>query len=35
VKKEKENMVEYAKRIRSLQKELGVKQADFPELDLD
>jgi hypothetical protein len=35
VKDEKENMVEYAKRIRSLQKELGVTQAKFPELDLD
>ncbi len=34
VKHEKENMVEYAKRIRSLQKELGVTQAKFPELDL-
>jgi hypothetical protein len=34
VKDEKENMVEYAKRIRSLQKELGVTQAKFPELDL-
>jgi hypothetical protein len=34
VKDEKENMVEYAKRIRSLQKELGVAQAKFPELGL-
>ena len=34
VKDEKENMVEYAKRIRSLQKELGVVQAKFPELGL-
>jgi hypothetical protein len=34
VKDERENMVEYAKRIRTLQKELGVVQASFPELDL-
>jgi hypothetical protein len=34
VKDEKENMVEYAKRIRSLQKELGVTQSNFPDLDL-
>jgi hypothetical protein len=34
VKDEKENMVEYAKRIRSLQKELGVTQSSFPDLDL-
>ena len=34
VKDEKAKMVEYAKRIRSLQKELGVAQAKFPELDL-
>ena len=34
VKGEKENMVEYAKRIRSLQKELGFSPAKFPELDL-
>ena len=34
VKNEQGNMVEYAKRIRSLQKELGVTQAKFPELDL-
>ena len=34
VKDEKTNMVEYAKRIRSLQKELGVAQATFPDLDL-
>ena len=34
VKDERENMVEYAKRIRALQKELGVAQASFPELDL-
>jgi hypothetical protein len=34
VKNEKENMVEYAKRIRSLQKELGVTQSSFPDLDL-
>ena len=35
VKDEKENMVEYAKRIRSLQKELGVTQSNFPDLDLE
>lgn len=35
VKKEEKNMVEYAKRIRSLQKELGVTQAKFPELKLE
>ena len=29
------NMVEYAKRIRSLQRELGVSQAKFPDLNLD
>lgn len=34
VKNETENMVEYAKRIRALQKELGVAQAEFPELNL-
>ena len=34
VKDEKENMVEYARRIRSLQKELGVTQSSFPDLDL-
>ncbi|MDA4112573.1 MAG: hypothetical protein OK474_00805 [Thaumarchaeota archaeon] len=34
VKDEKENMVEYAKRIRSLQKELGVTQSSFPDLGL-
>ena len=34
VKGEKENMVKYAKRIRSLQLELGVPQAPFPELGL-
>ena len=35
VKKERANMLEYAKRIRSLQSELGVAQAKFPELDLN
>ncbi len=35
VKGEKDNMIEYAKRIRSLQRELGVQQAKFPELKLD
>ena len=34
VKSEKENMVKYANRIRSLQNELGVPQAPFPELGL-
>jgi len=34
VKAEKENMVKYAKRIRSLQLELGLPQALFPELEL-
>lgn len=34
VKNEREKMVEYAKRIRSLQRELGVAQAKFPDLDL-
>lgn len=34
VKNETDNMLEYAKRIRTLQGELGVKQAKFPELDL-
>ena len=33
-KDEKENIMKYAKRIRSLQLELGVKQAEFPELGL-
>jgi len=28
-------MVEYARRIRSLQLELGVSQAKFPDLNLD
>ncbi|MDA4123027.1 MAG: hypothetical protein OK456_07610 [Thaumarchaeota archaeon] len=35
VKKEESNMLEYAKRIRTLQNELGVSQAKFPELDLN
>ncbi len=34
LKREKVNMVEYAKRIVKLQKELGLAQAKFPELDL-
>ena len=34
-KNEQANMVEYAKRIRTLQHELGVSQAKFPDLDLD
>jgi hypothetical protein len=35
VKGEKANMSEYAKRIRSLQLELGLPQASFPELGMD
>jgi len=34
VRSEKEKMVEYANRIRSLQRELGLPQAPFPELGL-
>ena len=34
VKSERENMMKYAKRIRSLQLELGLPQASFPELEL-
>jgi hypothetical protein len=34
VKGEEANMVEYAKRVRSLQLELGLPQAPFPELGL-
>ena len=34
VKNEEENMIEYAKRIRKLQMELGVSPAKFPELNL-
>ncbi len=34
-KGEKENVLKYATRIRSLQSELGVPQASFPELGLD
>jgi hypothetical protein len=34
-KNEKTNMIEYAKRIRSLQRELGVTQAKFPDLKLE
>lgn len=34
IKNEKEDMLEYANRIRTLQKELGVQQAKFPELNL-
>jgi hypothetical protein len=34
IKDEKENMAEYANRIRKLQKELGVPQAKFPDLSL-
>jgi len=35
VKGESEKMVEYAKRIRTLQKELGLSPAKFPGLELD
>jgi len=34
IKNEEKDMLEYASRIRSLQKELGVQQAKFPELNL-
>lgn len=34
IKKDRADMMEYATRIRSLQKELGVVQAKFPELNL-
>ena len=34
VKSERENMAKYAGRIRSLQLELGLPQAPFPELEL-
>ena len=34
IKNETENMAEYAGRIRKLQKELGVPQAKFPDLNL-
>ncbi len=34
VKGEKDNLVEYAKRTRSLQVELGVPQAPFRELGM-
>jgi hypothetical protein len=34
IKNEKDGMLEYATRIRTLQKELGVPQAKFPELNL-
>jgi len=35
VKNERGNMVEYAKRIRALQQELGVSPAKFPDLNLN
>jgi hypothetical protein len=35
VQKNKEDMRKYAERIRTLQKELGLLQAKFPELDMD
>lgn len=34
VQKDKEKMKMYAERIRTLQKELGLKQASFPDLGL-
>jgi hypothetical protein len=34
VQSDRAKMEEYAKKIRTLQDELGVKQADFPELGL-
>lgn len=34
IQKNKEDMRKYAERIRTLQKELGLPQAKFPELDL-
>lgn len=34
VQKDREKMKEYATRIRTLQKELGVAQAKFPEIGL-
>jgi hypothetical protein len=34
VRNEREKMLEYAKRIRSLEQELGVAQASFPDLGL-
>jgi hypothetical protein len=34
VQNDRAKMEEYAKKIRTLQDELGVKQADFPELGL-
>jgi hypothetical protein len=34
VQNDRAKMEEYAKKIKTLQDELGVKQADFPELGL-
>ncbi len=34
VQKDSVRMKEYAGRIRTLQKDLGLKQAEFPDLDL-
>ncbi|MCS7116907.1 MAG: hypothetical protein RMJ31_02495 [Nitrososphaerota archaeon] len=34
VQKDVEKMKMYAERIRTLQKELGVKQAEFPDLGI-
>lgn len=33
--KDKKNMIEYATRIRNLQKELGLKVSKFPDLGLE
>jgi len=35
VQNDREKMLEYAKRIRALQKELGVEVAKFPDLGLE
>jgi len=35
VQNDREKMLEYAKRIRTLQKELGVEVAKFPDLGLE
>ncbi len=35
VQKKKDEMMKYAERIRTLQKDLGVTQAKFPDLDLN
>ena len=35
VKNDRDRMVEFAKRIRTLQQQLGLAQAKFPELGLE